>query len=246
MTEKHDQFHEDDRRIDAVLHALAHAEPDVTMQARLVASLRTAGVPDGAQTGAPRLRWAAPFTSGSLPLRLTLAACLLTLAGACLHHTALHYGAHSDTSPAGTIASAVAQPGGDRPAVTAEAGRLAVLPQRGRSSTSPAVPKFESATRTLTNSIRPATSASGSSPAHTHTAGTASVPPPPLPLTEQERLLLRLGRQAPAEQLAMLALPARNAAFQREKDAVTEFFAPAPPLRSQAETTQSDEPAGQP
>ena len=245
MTEKNDQFHEDDRRIDAVLHALAHAEPDATMQARLVASLRTAGVPDGAQAGAPRLRWAAPFTSGSLPLRLALAACLLAVAGACLHHTALQYGAQPDSRPAGIIASAVSQPGFDRPAVTAEAGRLAVLPQRGRPST--IAPKLKSAaTRTLTNSLRRATVASGSDRTHSHAAGTASVPPPPLPLTEQERLLLRLGRQEPAEQLAMLALPARNAAFQREKDAVTEFFAPAPPLRSQAEPSPSSEPAGQP
>ena len=73
----------------------------------------------------------------------------------------------------------------------------------------------------------------------------ASFPPPPLPLTEQERLLLRLARHEPPQQLAQLSKPALDAAFQRDKDRVAEFFAVRPTLTDQNEDPANATPGGQ-
>jgi len=57
----------------------------------------------------------------------------------------------------------------------------------------------------------------------------ASFPAPPLPLTESERLLLQLKHRGDPVQLAQLSQPERNAAEERDRQQVREFFKPAPP-----------------
>ncbi len=245
MTQEQDPFcEEDDRRIGAVLHTLAHAEPSETLQARLVATLRTADTHER-QRDAAQLHWMPPFASSSwLKSRLALAACLLAIAGAYLHHAVLHGGLPPATQTAGPYAFVASGRIGNQGAYGTVPGRT-VAPLHGeRAAASLPMPKFQpSASGAPMRSPRASANTRDGDRTGPQEVGSVSFPSPPLPLTEQERLLLRLGRHEPAEQLALLTLPARNAAFQHEKDAVAEFFAPAPPLRGQMEP---DEPAGQP
>ncbi|AFL90284.1 hypothetical protein Terro_4077 [Terriglobus roseus DSM 18391] len=62
------------------------------------------------------------------------------------------------------------------------------------------------------------------------TAQPQSFPAPPLPLTEQERLLIRLAHRDDPVQLARLGPGPRDDRYQAEKDQVSEFFKPAPPI----------------
>ncbi len=62
-----------------------------------------------------------------------------------------------------------------------------------------------------------------------------SFPAPPLPLTDQERLLLRIVHRGDPVQLAQLTPAAREAQLQRERDDVSAFFAPPPPLDQQVQ-----------
>ena len=93
---------------------------------------------------------------------------------------------------------------------------------------------------------RGATRGNGDAAPGTDPLATASFPAPPLPLTEQERLLLALVRQEAPQRLIPLTESSRSAAAQREKSAVTEFFAPLPPLPGQQEPLSEPEETGQP
>lgn len=57
-----------------------------------------------------------------------------------------------------------------------------------------------------------------------------SFPAPPMPLTEQERLLIRLAHRDDPVQLARLGPGPRDDRYQAEKDQVSEFFRPPPPI----------------
>lgn len=238
MTE-HTPLPQDSCRTEAVLRALGHAEPDDALQGRLIAALHAAHTQRGV-----RPRWHANVVqANSFGRWLVLAACLLTIVGTTVHQFTLH------RRPATGSAAAYAAPRWDHPhaaATTVIAPGTAIRHQRrdaAISLTSPAAVASSAPARLTLFAV--------AQPTHSRIrlreVDTVSFPPPPLPMTAQERLLLRLQRREPAAQLAQLTRPARDAIFQRDKDAVTEFFAPAPPLRSQQEPpSDPDEPAGQP
>lgn len=210
-----------DRHVGTVLQGLRHAAPDAAMQDRLLATLRRAEEVrgDAHVTALEALRcWC--ITTVTRPLAtprpvvlppVAAAVLLCAVCGSLLHFLALHHhGAAASTH--GVVATSLAR---EQPKPIRASADLAnsvphAWPTRAMAHAHPAermpavgrlAPKLE-----------------------------ASSPPPPLPLTDQERLLLRLARREPTEQLAALTSSAQEAAFQQGKDAVSEFFATSPAL----------------
>ncbi len=212
-----------DRQIDDVLKALRQAEPRPGLEDQVLANLRAAQ----AAASTPyifRGQFATLFSEAPMPW-LAAAMLLVLLAGALI----LHQSAPSDKRPSEEAGSAsVFSPGprlkietwGTPGIQSAQPQRLPHVSQRhGFHFVASATP--------------------GSFCAET----SDSFPPPPLPLTEQERLMLRIVRHEPAQQLAQLSKPVRDAAFQHDKDSVAEFFAPPPAFEQESAT--DDSPTGQ-
>ncbi|MGI4758054.1 MAG: hypothetical protein ACRYGF_14530 [Janthinobacterium lividum] len=245
-----------DGNIDTVLRALRQAEPDPGMQDRLLASLRVAQV---ARTTAKADRWTFPLAVSGVGLPWLAAATLLLAAGGTLLlHRHAARGSHTDQIAAsGAAKQKLAMDpkwesnprlendisvGGRStdPLVSDAAGRLPHV--SGRHGT----PLQTTTESHVFETRRGALHGNRDAASGTDALATASFPAPPLPLTEQERLLLALVRREAPQRLLPLTESSRSATTQREKSAVTEFFAPPPPLPGQQEPLSEPEETGQP
>ena len=204
-----------DRRIDDVLNALRQAEPRPGLEDRVLARLRAADAAN--QTHAKLLHWPLAVQSRALAPWLA-AATLLAVAGGTLllHRTSrLIRRSMDDTHSVAAVTAG--------PRLKRETEDIPVAVARAPHVSERHAPRL-------------VMSPQASAP---RDEASDSLPPPPLPLTEQERLMLRLARREPPQQLAQLSKAAQDAALQHEKDSVTEFFTPPPPLE------QDDSPTGQ-
>ncbi len=214
-------YHEQTRRIDTVLQALPGTAPDAAMQDRVLAMLRHAETERGAMSAPsqqPSLwRWPWPAAAPWLA-----AATLLCAAGGML----LHW---PNASPKQQHTYAE----------TSNGGQTALIQQRGTTAVPVQVASMLPGPRPFHSQAVNHVTVALDTPIAVHSSGTVdtSFAPPPLPMTQQERLLLRLARHEPTEQLAQLTDPAREATFQRQKDAVAEFFATAPAADDEEDDT---------
>ncbi len=206
MSEIRDRTEE---RIDAVLHALRAAGPRPGMDERILAALRDA------EANLPAtslrhgwLRWPAMSCAAGV----TVIACVLLWHGQPVRPPARLHVAATEFVKKPEKALAADQP-------IKPISEASVRPQ------APVIPSRQSQ-RSTAFAIKDR--------AHVEeavvTAKEQSFPAPPLPLTEQERLLLRVVHRSDPVQLAQLTPAAREAELQRERDDVSEFFAPPPPL----------------
>lgn len=203
-----------DQQIDAVLHALHHAEARPGMEDRLLATLRAADAEIEAPSGWQRR---AGLLAGMHAWWFVAAALLLVSAGVL----ARHLGPSSNES-SGEIARSTLLSGQG----LQHAGSRRVVRDAAKY---PADPLHAAAYR-----IAPRHEAEHRTERQTFVGtvqSAASGPPPPIPITQQEHLLLDMARHRPATLLAKVTEHALNAEFQQDKAAVTEFFAkplPAP------------------
>lgn len=218
MNDRHEE------RINAVLEGLRHVEPDAFLRDRILAALRVAEAAKNAPASANGWLRLSTLTGAATPW--LVAAALLLVAGSTL---LVHRQARLGGSPNRAVSVPI------RKRLSGEFGN-SQLGHLERTMQGPpddsTLPRVPHVSERHGISLRASAETHVSQPrrgaptsADTAAEKDRSFPAPPLPLTEQERLLLRLVRHEPSTQLAELSAPAQDAAFQREKEHVTEYFA---------------------
>ncbi|WP_419804671.1 hypothetical protein [Terriglobus sp.] len=216
-----------DARLDAVLAALAEARPQDGLHERMLQRLSDgAGPASRTEAGRGADGWLRP----RFVFPAAVAACVLCVAGALLHHATR--GGSLQDAPIAIRQHSISDQ---------VAGAADKMRQKLSSTASAATPEYAPGAR-VRRPVRCGVPACGmgasgrletalASASSAGAAHEASFPAPEMPLTEQERLLLQIAHRNDPVELAMLDPVERNREFSKERAQTAHFFTP-PPLPS--------------